>query len=102
MSGSAHFSKIGGKLRDGTGDFPAGFQEDSESKSHCVTHFVGFKDDRYWAARKVFGNPEYIHRGWDLRAQREIAEGDVVVFADGPHDQEPRRQSFSDLTEPTP
>ena len=65
------------------------------------THFIGFRDDRYWSAVKVFGLPEYIHRGWDLRAQREIAPGDTVIFATGSEAQEPRRQSFNDLTEPT-
>lgn len=37
-----------------------------------------------------------------MRARREIAEGDVVVFADGPHDQAPRQMSFNDLDEPAP
>lgn len=65
-----------------------------------IVHFVGFRDDRYWNAVKVFGLPHYIHRGWDLRARRELAEDDVVVFADGPHDQEPRAKSYDDLREP--
>ena len=65
-----------------------------------IVHFVGFRDDRYWSAVKVFGPPHYIHRGWDLRARRELAEDDVVVFADGPHDQEPRAKSYDDLREP--
>jgi hypothetical protein len=66
-----------------------------------VVHFVGFKDDRYWSAVKAFGPPHYIHRGWDLRARRELDDGDLVVFADGPHDQEPRVKSYNDLTEPS-
>ena len=49
-----------------------------------AVHFVGFRDDRYWAAVKVFGRPDFIHRIWDLRARREIDfEHDVIVFADG-------------------
>lgn len=64
-----------------------------------ILHFVGFKDDRYLTAVRVFGLPDFIHRGWDLRAQREIAPGDTIVFASGDADQEPRRMSFSDLTE---
>lgn len=64
-----------------------------------IVHFIGFRDDRYWNAVKVFGLPHYIHPGWDLRAQRDIAPGDVVVFADGDWQQEPRRKSFSDMRE---
>lgn len=44
-------------------------------------HFVGFKNDRYWNAVRVFGRPDFIHRKWDRRALREIADGDVVLFA---------------------
>jgi hypothetical protein len=65
-----------------------------------VVHFVGFRDDRYWNAVRVFGRPHYIHRGWDLRARREIADGDLIVFADGDNDQAPRSKSFDDLREP--
>jgi hypothetical protein len=45
-------------------------------------HFVGFKDDRYLQAVRVFGRPDFIHRKYDLRAVQEIAEHDVVLFAD--------------------
>ncbi len=65
-----------------------------------AVHFVGFRDDRYWAAVKVFGRPDFIHRGWDLRARRELADGDVVVFADGPSKQVMRVKSFDDIREP--
>ena len=63
------------------------------------THFVGFRDDRYVAAVKAFGPPDFVHRGWDMRARREIADDDLVVFADGPSDQEPRVKSFDDIRE---
>ncbi len=62
-------------------------------------HFVGFRGEEYWSAVKVWGEPDFYHMGWDLRAQREIADGDTVVFAKGPADQEPSRRSFSDLIE---
>lgn len=67
----------------------------------CV-HFVGFKnprttkDQRYVRAALIFGEPDFLHPGWDLRAQREIVEGDVVLFAKGSADQEPRVMSFND------
>jgi hypothetical protein len=44
-------------------------------------HFVGFRDDRIWAARKVFGMEDFSHVHWDLGAIQEVVEGDVVVFA---------------------
>lgn len=65
-------------------------------------HFVGFKnppcvkDERYWRAVRVFGTPNFIHRGWDYRAQREIADGDIVVFATGDETQEPKIHSYDD------
>jgi len=62
-------------------------------------HFVGFRGEEYWSAVKVWGLPDYYHLGWDLRARREIADGDVIVFAQGEHDQEMRRKSFDDILE---
>lgn len=60
-------------------------------------HFVGFKrDQRYQNAVAVFGPPDFLHPGWDMRAQREIADIDTVIFAKGPADQQPRRMSYSD------
>lgn len=44
-------------------------------------HFVGFKDDRYWSAVKVWGKPDFYHRFYDHRAVGDIAPGDRVVFA---------------------
>lgn len=64
----------------------------------CV-HFVAFKGEEYHSAVKVWGRPHFIHRGWDLRGQREIDENDVVIFAQGEHDQVPRVKSFNDLEE---
>jgi hypothetical protein len=46
-----------------------------------LLHFVGFKDDRYHAAVKVWGKPDFFHRFYDRRAEADIAPGDVVVFA---------------------
>lgn len=62
-------------------------------------HFVGFRGDEYVRAQRVFGRPDFIHIGWDLRAQREIAPGDVVVFARRPADQVPQARSFPDIVE---
>lgn len=67
--------------------------------TRTCTHFVGFRDDRFWSAVMVFGRPHFIHRGWDLRARRDVARGDVIVFADGEASQEPRLKSFDDIRE---
>lgn len=65
------------------------------------THFVGFRDDRYWSAVAIWGRPHFVHRWWDKRARREIADVDTVVFAEGDWKQEPSRFNAPDLTEET-
>jgi hypothetical protein len=64
-----------------------------------MLHFIGFRNERYWNAVRVWGRPDFIHRRWDLRAQREIAPGDTLVFATGDENREPSRVSGDDLTE---
>lgn len=61
-----------------------------------VVHFIGFRDDRYHNAVKVFGQPDFIHRHWDVRAKQEIAEGDVAVFAKGTENDTPCAYTFND------
>jgi hypothetical protein len=46
-----------------------------------LLHFVGFKNDRWHSAVKVWGKPHFIHRFYDHRAVGDIAPGDTVVFA---------------------
>lgn len=65
-------------------------------------HFIGFRADEYWSAVKVWGMPDFIHRCWDKRAQREIAPRDVLIFARGNECDEPRRISGDDLYEEAP
>lgn len=64
-----------------------------------AVHFVGFRGEEYHSAVRAFGLPDFIHRGWDRRAQREIAACDTVVFAKC-HDQPPSQYSFDDSAEP--
>lgn len=61
-----------------------------------MLHFVGFKDDRVWNARQVFGEPDYYHRHWDDRAKSMIVEGDVAVFAVGDETTPPYMYAFDD------
>lgn len=62
-------------------------------------HFVGFRGDEYTAAVRIWGPPDFFHIGWDLRAQREIADCDTVVFARGDGSQPPSRHSYPDIIE---
>ena len=65
-------------------------------------HFVGFRDDAYLRAVRVFGPPDFIHPRWDRRARREIADGDSVLFAVGDDTQEPARFNAPDYVEGEP
>ena len=67
----------------------------------CI-HFVGFRDDRYWNAVRVWGLPDFIHPGWDTRANREIADCDTVVFATGDGSNPPTPFTFADYIEIEP
>jgi hypothetical protein len=53
-------------------------------------HFVGFRDDRFNAAVKVFGKPDFVHFVWDRRCHDEFDPdaGDFFVFADGDETQD--------------
>lgn len=66
---------------------------------HPVIHFVGFKDERYYNAVRVWGSPHYVHIRWDRRAQRDIVEGDIVVFAYGDESQPIKRYNGPDIIE---
>ncbi len=55
----------------------------NDARMRPCLHFVGFRDDAYARAKCTFGPPDFIHPKWDRRARREIADGDVIVFATG-------------------
>lgn len=62
-------------------------------------HYVGFRDDRFLSAYRIFGGPRIIHRIWDQRAAREIGEDDIVVFANGDEHQPISRFNGNDIDE---
>lgn len=65
-----------------------------------AVHFVWFRGDEYLSARRVWGEPDFIHMRWDLRARREIDfEVDTVVFARGAEDQAFVRPNGADIIE---
>lgn len=58
---------------------------EAEVMQHAL-HFVRFDnlhDQHFQNAARVFGHPDFVHRAWDQRAQREIMVGDTVVFGKG-------------------
>ncbi len=59
-------------------------------------HFVGFKNDRWWNAVKVWGKPDFVHRFWDARAACEVSPIDVVIFADGDETQQVKEHAYDD------
>lgn len=67
----------------------------------CCVHYVGFRDDRYWSAYRIFGGPRFIHRRWDRRARRDVGADDIVIFATGDEHQPVAGHNGSDLDEPT-
>lgn len=54
-------------------------------------HFVGFRDPtRYANAVRVFGEPDFVHDEWDVRAYEDFMPSiDTMVIADIAH--HPRR-----------
>lgn len=70
-----------------------------ENAQRPALHFVGFRDDRYWNAVRVWGPPSFIHFRWDKRAQRDIYVGDIVVFATGDENQPLSQWNGPDLFE---
>lgn len=65
--------------------------------TESAVHFVGFRGEEWWSAIKVWGKPDFIHIGWDRRAQREIIPGDIVIFAQGDWTQPVSEYNFPDL-----
>lgn len=56
----------------------------------ALLHFVGFRDDRYWNAVKIWGQPDMIHEAWDFYAADDTAPGDTIIFANAAWNQRPR------------
>lgn len=66
----------------------------------CV-HFVAFRGDEFNRAKRIW-RPDFIHPRWDRRARREIADGDIIVFATGAEHDEPSRFNAPDFVETEP
>jgi hypothetical protein len=66
-----------------------------------AVHFVGFRGEEYWSAVRIWGRPGFIHRKWDTRARRDIADVDTIVFATGDEHQPFAKRNAPDITEST-
>ncbi len=64
----------------------------------CV-HYIGFKDDRYWNAFRIWGGPVMIHRRWDRIAKHDIGPDDVAIFAEGDEHQPLAEYNATDIDE---
>jgi len=46
------------------------------------THFFGFRGDEYNSAKKIWGEPDFIHSVHDKRAYLDIDKDlDILIFA---------------------
>lgn len=70
-----------------------------ERPSASAIHYVGFRDDRYWNAYRIFGGPRVIHRRWDFHATRDVGPDDVVIFAEGDDTQPLAARNATDIDE---
>lgn len=61
-----------------------------------MLHFVGFRDDRYHTAVRLFGEPDFVHQRWDCRTLGEYTEGDTLIFATGDEHRPRARYSYDD------
>ena len=60
-------------------------------------HFVGFRGDEYRSAVKVWGKPDFFHRGFDDRVifGGEVGDDDIIIFANGA-DKRYKKFTFND------
>ena len=70
-----------------------------ESLPPRTVHYVGFRDDRYWNAWRIWRGPRFIHKVWDCRACRDIGPDDIVIFAEGDEHQPLARWNGDDIDE---
>jgi hypothetical protein len=72
----------------------------TQSQPHKpALHFVGFRDDRYWNAVRVWGKPDFVHITFDRYATHDMLPADTVVFAKGDWQQTPKSFGGPDVIE---
>ena len=66
----------------------------------CV-HFVAFTPEQLFRTKRIFGQPHYVHPRWDVRAEQEYCEGDVIIYANNTPRRAEERDFFLSLRQPT-
>lgn len=73
------------------------------AKKVCI-HFIGFRGDEYNSAKKIWGEPDFIHPVHDRRAYVEIdRDNDILIFANKarPEVLSKYRREYADLSNVT-
>lgn len=66
-----------------------------------TVHYIGFRDDAFVRACRIFGGPVMIHRVNDRRTQSEIdPETDLAIYAGTEREDNVRDISGTDVTGP--
>ena len=68
--------------------------------TQIALHFVCFRGDEYNRAKKIWGEPDFVHPVHDKRAYVEIdKDNDIVVFAnkERPEKLSKYRREYSDI-----
>lgn len=66
-----------------------------------VIHYIGFRDDAFLRAYRIYGGPAMIHRVNDRFAQNEIdPETDIAIYAGNEHEDRVRFYPAPGVTGP--
>jgi|TARA_R100000388_G_C7215802_1_gene146091 hypothetical protein len=68
-----------------------------------IVHFFGFRGDEYNRAKKIWGEPDFIHPVHDRRSYIEIdKDNDVLIFAnkERPEILSRYRREYTDMKKP--
>ena len=64
-----------------------------------AVHFIGFRGDEYLSTVRIFGQPDFVHRNWDVRVKfggEYDPASDVLVFAKGDENSRINPYPFND------
>lgn len=66
-----------------------------------TVHYIGFRDDAFTRAYRLFGGPAMIHRVNDIRTQSEIdPDNDIAIYAGKEREEHIRQIPGTDVTGP--
>ena len=88
------------KTQKGTQDLKIFFARKNLKKGRPSIHFFGFRGDEYIRAKKIWGEPDFIHPVHDRRAYIEIdTDIDILIFANKERPEKIRkyRREYTDM-----